>query len=223
MGILGWVGNPAYAAKTDPSWRTGGDIRACSAPRSFEGVNSSGPGRGQKVLIIGDSVTRDSREMLTKSLKYAGWNPTFWCFGGKRIDWGISQIRDQRKWKGVPKTVVIALGTNDMRWIDRPITKDRIKKILDQLGTARNVLWVNLYGMNGDRFSKSKQRWFNETLEKIISKRPNVRVVPWAAHAKAAQIPMSGPLHYAHKGLVLRTKLTVAQLNSAFGVLPSTQ
>ncbi len=214
---LGFVSTPVLAAQSDPSWRTGGDVRACRAPLSFDVTNPRGPGQGEKVLVIGDSVTRDSRSMLTKALKSSGWNPVIRCFGGKRIDWGISQVRDQRDWEGVPQTVVLALGTNDMRWIDRSTTRARIEKILDQLGPTRNVVWVNLYGNKGDRFSKSKQVWFNTTLKKIASKRPNVHVIPWARHAKTAKIPMSGPLHYGHKGLVLRTKLTVGYLNTAFG------
>lgn len=214
---LGFVGAPALAAQPDPRWRTEGDVRACRAPLSYGPVDTRGPGQGQKVLVIGDSVTRDSRPMLTKALKSAGWNPVIRCFGGKRIDWGMSQLRDQRDWEGIPKTVIIALGTNDMRWIDRSITKARINKILNQIGPKRNVLWVNLYGRNGDRFSKSKQIWFNKTIEKIASNRPNVRVLPWDRYAEAAKFPMSGPLHYSQKGLVLRTKLTVEYLNTFFG------
>jgi hypothetical protein len=222
-GVLtvGVVISPIVAAESDPGWQTGGDSRACSAPRAFDKVSPQGPGIGREVLVIGDSVTRDSRAMLTRSLKSSGWNPTIRCFGGKRIDWGMAQLRDQRDWNGIPETVVIALGTNDMRWIDRAITQSRITKILDQLGPKRSVLWVNLYGGEGDRFSKSKQAWFNKTLSEIASKRPNVSVLPWARQAKSARIPMSGPLHYAHKGLVLRTQLTVDFLNEAFGeVLP---
>lgn len=217
---LSFAVTPVQAVQADPSWRTGGDVRACGAPLSFDVSNSRGPGQGEKVLVIGDSVTRDSRTMLTKALKSSGWNPVIRCFGGKRIDWGMSQLRDQRDWEGIPRTVVIALGINDMRWIDRSITQARIDKILDQLGPTRNVLWVNLYGSNGDRFSKSKQAWFNKTIKKIASKRSNVHVLPWATHAQAARVPMSGPLHYAHKGLVLRTKLTVGYLNTTFGLLP---
>ncbi len=217
VASLGFTQTPIFAAQSDPGWQTNSDPRACSAPRSFESVGSRGPGRGREVLVIGDSITRDSRTMLTKSLKASGWNPTIRCFGGKRIDWGMAQLRDQRQWNGLPKTVIMALGTNDMRWIDRSITKSRINKILDQLGTKRNVLWVNLYGNTGDRFSNSKQKWFNTTLEKAASKRPNVHVLPWAVQAKAAKIPMSSPLHYAHEGLVLRTKLTIGYLNSEFG------
>jgi len=131
--------------------------------------------------------------MLTKSLKRSGWNPVIRCFGGKRIDWGIQQIRAQRAWVGLPEIVIVALGTNDMRWIDTATTKTRIEKILDQLGPKRSVLWVNLYGGNGDRFSKSKQAWFNKTLAKIASKRGNVSVLAWAGKAKEAKIPCLAP------------------------------
>lgn len=220
MLAFGFAGAPIAAGQSDPSWRTGGDSRACSAPIAFNKVSPQGPGVGRRVLVVGDSMTRNSRTMLTKALKKSGWNPTIRCFGGKRIDWAMSQISDQRRWEGLPKTVIIAVGTNDMRWINTSITKARIGEILDQLGPRRSVLWINLYGKNGDRFSKSKQSWFNKALDKAVSKRPNVHVLPWASHAKAADIPMSGPIHYAHKGRVLRTKVTVSYLNRLFGKVP---
>lgn len=218
--LLGFFVTPTWAAQSDPSWSTRGDSRACSAPISYDKVSPKGPGVGRRVLVIGDSLTRDSRQMLTKSLKRSGWNPTIRCFGGQRIDWGMQQIRAQRAWVGLPETVIVALGTNDMRWIDTATTKTRIEKILDQLGPKRSVLWVNLYGGNGDRFSKSKQAWFNKTLAKIASKRGNVSVLAWAGKAKEAKIPMSGPIHYAHKGLVTRTKFTVDSLNRIHGHIP---
>lgn len=223
LGCLLAVGSmspPLGAAQSDPSWRTGGDSRACSAPISFDKVSPRAPGVGRRVLVIGDSITRNSRTILTKALRKSGWNPTIRCFGGKRLDWGMSQIRDQRRWKGLPETVIIALGTNDMRWIDKATTKARIGKILDQLGPKRLVLWINLYGNNGDRFSKSKQAWFNKTLDKAASGRPNVHVLPWASRAKAADFLMSGPIHYTYKGRVLRTKLTVSYLNRLFEETP---
>ena len=218
---IGSVSAPVGAAESDPKWRTGGDSRACSAPISFDTVGPSGPGVGRRVVVIGDSMTRNSRTILRKSLRKSGWNPTIRCFGGKRLDWGMSQIRDQRKWKGLPKTVVMALGVNDMRWMEKSTTKARIVKILDQLGSKRSVVWINLYGDNGDRFSKSKQSWFNRTLDKAAAGRPNVHVLPWASHAKAANIRTTDAIHYDYKGRVLRTKLTVSYLNQLFGKNPS--
>ena len=125
---IGSVSAPVGAAESDPKWRTGGDSRACSAPISFDTVGPSGPGVGRRVVVIGDSLTRNSRTILRKSLRKSGWNPTIRCFGGKRLDWGMSQIRDQRKWKGLPKTVVMALGVNDMRWMKSPPQKHELSR-----------------------------------------------------------------------------------------------
>ena len=94
---IGSVSAPVGAAESDPKWRTGGDSRACSAPISFDTVGPSGPGVGRRVVVIGDSMTRNSRTILRKSLRKSGWNPTIRCFGGKRLDWGMSQIRDHRR------------------------------------------------------------------------------------------------------------------------------
>ncbi len=207
----------ASAAERDPSWRTGGDSRACSAPIWSDKDPRNGPGAGRRVLIVGDSNTRNTRQMLTKSLRASGWNPTIRCFGGKRIDWGMAQVKDQRQWKGLPDTIVIALGTNDMRWINRSITQQRIKQMLELIGPQKNVVWINTYGLNGDRFSKAKQSWFNKTLDSIAAKYPRVQVLPWAKIAKSSGVKFSGPLHYAHSGNKLRTAETVRFLNDLYG------
>lgn len=213
--LSAWV--PAQANDRDPRWRTGGDSRACSAPSWPEPISSQGPGNGERVLVVGDSLTRESRDMLRNSLRASGWNPTIRCFGGKRLDWGMSQLRDQKRWKGLPSTVVIALGTNDMRWIARNVTKQRIIELLDMIGQKRNVLWINTYGGNGDRFSKEKQRWFNTTLDRLAAKRANVRVLQWGKIASKSQVRLSSAIHYTYPGYRLRTEQTVLALNSNFG------
>lgn len=210
-------GTAISGLERDPRWRTGGDIRACSAPIWPETTNVSGPGEGKRVLVIGDSLTRNSSDMLRTSLRKSGWTPTIRCFGGKRIDWAIDQLREQKAWKGIPQTVVIAMGTNDMRWIDRQITSQRIDALLNRLGPNRNVMWINTFGGNGDRFSKQKQKWFNNTLDAKVAKRPNVIVMPWDQIAKDANVKLSSSIHYTHPGYRLRTRETVRLLNSEFG------
>lgn len=211
---------PVQGVERDPRWRTGGDSRACSAPIWPESSPGKGPGNGKRVLVIGDSLTRNSAEMLRVSLRKSGWVPTIRCFGGKRIDWAIDQLRDQKSWKGIPKTVIIAMGTNDMRWIDRGITSQRIDKILDRLGPQREVMWINTFGGNGDRFSKEKQAWFNTTLDRKSAKRPNVVVMPWDRIARLGDVRLSSPLHYTYPGYRLRTVETVRLLNREFGKFP---
>lgn len=163
----------ANALERDPSWRTGGDARACSAPTWSDKDPRTGPGAGRRVLIVGDSNTRSTREMLTKSLRANGWNPTIRCFGGKRLDWGMAQIKDQRQWKALPDTIVIALGTNDMRWIDKSITQQRIKQMLELIGPQRNVVWINTYGLNGIGLARPNNRGLTKHW---TPSRPSIRV-----------------------------------------------
>lgn len=220
LGLVAAGMPSAVAVSRDPQWRTGGDSRACSAPTWGKDMPASGPGNGRRVLVIGDSLTRESRSNLEKSLRTSGWNPTVRCFGGKRLDWAQAQVRDQRRWKGVPSTVIIAIGTNDMRWISREVTLTRMKSLLNQLGSQRQVLWVNTFGGNGEQFSKVKQRWFNDTLARLASTRSNLTVVPWDQIARREKIRLSSPIHYTTRGYQLRTEATVNALNSTYGLLP---
>lgn len=210
-------GSAAGGVERDPLWRTGGDPRACSAPLWPNLVNVNGPGDGKRVLVIGDSLTRNSDYMLRHSLRKSGWLPTIRCFGGKRLDWANSQVRAQRAWRGIPKTVIIAMGTNDMRWIDRRRTAQRIDELMNRLGPDRDVVWINTFGGNGDRFSKSKQRWFNRTLNLKAAKRPNVVVMQWDRIAESGEVQLSGHIHYTKAGYRLRTQETVKLLNAKFG------
>ncbi len=219
LGLVISLSLPAHGLDRDSRWRTGGDLRACSAPVWPQSNNVSGPGAGNRVLVIGDSLTRESADMLKSSLRRSGWVPTIRCFGGKRLDWAIDQVRAQKRWKGVPSTVIVAMGTNDMRWIDRGRTTDRVDQLLDQLGPHRNVLWINTFGGNGDRFSKDKQRWFNQMLDRKASKRSNVVVMPWDEIAAKGKVKLSSAIHYTYPGYRLRTQETVSLLNSSFGKL----
>jgi len=219
VGIGSFV--PAHAATPDPTWRTGGDSRACSAPLWGPEIAAAGPGNGRRVLIIGDSLTRESQNSMTKLLRKSGWNPTVRCFGGKRLDWAISQVKAQRKWQGIPQTVIVGMGTNDVRWISGRVTKDRINKLLDVLGANRDILWVNAYGRNGDRFTKDKQNWLNKTLDNAAKNRSNVAVMPWDRIASQAGVGFSSPIHYNKTGFQFRAEQIVAELNSRYGSAPS--
>ncbi len=215
VGIGSFV--PAHGATTDPTWRTGGDPRACSAPVWGPEIAATGPGNGRRVLIIGDSLTRESRDSLTKLLRKSGWNPTVRCFGGKRLDWAISQVKAQRKWRGLPQTVIVGMGTNDVRWISNRVTKDRINTLLDALGPNRDILWVNAYGRNGDRFTKDKQNWLNKALDTSAKNRSNVAVMPWDRIARRAGVGFSSPIHYNRAGFRFRAEQIVADLNTRYG------
>lgn len=151
-------------------------------------------------MIIGDSLTRIGREPLTRKLRHDGWTPTVRCFGGKRLDWAIAQAKRAKQIDQLPETVVVAIGTNDMRWIDRRITRDRMETLIDELGPGRTVLWVDTYASGGDRFTRPKERWFNRQVRQLAKKYPNVHRVDWGDYARESGVRFADALHYNAAG-----------------------
>lgn len=198
------AGAPAQAAdgpRKDPAWSTEGDPRACSAPIWPKTANGTpGPGQGRRVLVIGDSLTREAREPLTRKLRADGWTPTIRCFGGKRLDWAMSQVRRAKAIDQLPDVVVISIGTNDMRWIDRGRTKARMRELVELLGDERTILWVDTYASGGDRFTRDKERWFNRQVRRLATEYDNVHRVDWGDFARAEGVRFATALHYDAKG-----------------------
>ncbi|HEV8024689.1 MAG TPA: GDSL-type esterase/lipase family protein [Candidatus Nanopelagicales bacterium] len=191
----------ADGPRKDPQWTTEGDARACSGPIWPRKLNTeAGPGQGRRVLVIGDSLTRNARGPLTRKLRASGWTPTVRCFGGKRLDWAIAQAKRAKRIDQLPDTVVIAIGTNDMRWIDRGTTKARMTELLKVLGKKRTVLWVDTYASGGDRFTRAKERWFNKQVKRQATKRENMHRVNWGSYARTTGVRFADALHYTKAG-----------------------
>lgn len=187
--------------RKDPKWTTEGDARACSGPIWPKSLNTTpGPGQGRRVLIIGDSLTRNGRQPLKKALRLDGWTPTVRCFGGKRLDWAIAQAKRAKQLDQLPDTVVIAIGTNDMRWIDRGTTASRMKELMKVLGKKRTVLWVDTYASGGDRFTRAKEKWFNRQVKELAADRKNLHHVVWGNWARRNDVPFADALHYTSSG-----------------------
>lgn len=217
-GASGWQPPSRTSADrgpvVDPKWPKSIGWKGCPAPRWPSVVNSGEPGNGRRVLIIGDSLTRDSRKQTTRLLRDAGWTPTIRCWGGKRLDWASAQVARAKTLDQLPGIVVIAIGTNDMRWIDRAVTEQRVERLLDQLGPRRTVLWVNTLASpgGGDRFDRAKQRWFNRLLERMARKHPNLHVADWAAFGLARDVGFANALHLDAQGNRLRAEFVAEQV-----------
>ena len=204
--------------RKDPAWSTEGDARACSAPIWPRKANATpGPGQGQRVVVIGDSLTRNAREPLTRQLRKNGWTPTIRCFGGKRLDWAIAQAKRAKQIDQLPNTVVIAIGTNDMRWIDRGTTKARMRELLRVLGKDRTVLWVDTYASGGDRFTREKERWFNRQVQQLAAEHRNVHHINWGNYARANGVRFADALHYTAAGERTWAKRVADQVTAIAG------
>lgn len=214
--VLVLVAGPAYAAERDPGWTTEGDPRACSAPVWPAKATVGAPGEGRRVLVIGDSLVREAKSDILRGLRDSGWTPTIRCFGGKRLDWALAQIDRARTIGQLPEVVVIVMGTNDMRWIDRATTRSRMQQVAREL-RGRTVVWVDTYASGGDRFTKEKQRWINGQIRQLDRRYAHVHRVPWGALAEEQGVRFATALHYDRRGERAFARALVAGVDRAAG------
>lgn len=164
------------------------------------------------MLVIGDSLTRESRTLTARRMRDSGWTPTFRCWGSKRLDWGISQVSRTKQLDQLPAYVIMALGTNDISWETQATTERRLRTLLDRLGPRRQVLWVDLH-LTRSAWLNARADWFNALIRRLASSRPNVTVVGWHRVARSQGIRGWDGIHYGPSGYRLRAKTVVQALD----------
>lgn len=204
---------PTYPTdRVDRAWPRNPPWDACPRP-VWPGKPSEGsPGEGERVLVIGDSLTRESRAATMRLMKASGWTPTFRCWGSKRMDWGLEQLKRARSLDQLPTYVVVAMGTNDVSWEQPAVTERRVRTMLDRLGPKRQVLWVDL-DVAHSAFSTARAAWFNRMIRDVAKDRPNVTVVPWERLARERRVGRFDGIHYGADGYRLRAKVVTDSLN----------
>lgn len=197
---------------TDRAWPRNPPWDACPRP-IWPGEPATGaPGNGRRVLVLGDSLTRESRVQTARLLRASGWTPTFRCWGSKRLDWGLQQLARARDLEQLPGVVVVALGTNDISWESPATTERRVRTMLDRLGPRRQVLWVDL-DVDHSAFSRARADWFNRMIRSLAAKRPQLTVVDWEKKARGARAWRSDGIHYGAAGYRLRAQVVAEAVN----------
>ena len=135
------VSPAADAPLRDPAWPidTRGD--GCSTPLWPKAGKGN---RYRRLLVIGDSLIRNSRTTLEKRATRKGWLPTTRCWGAKGTDWGLQQVLRAKQLKQLPDTVVVSLGTNDIWWLGLDLGRG-VDAMMQAIGPDREVYWVNLW------------------------------------------------------------------------------
>ena len=165
-GVPSGVGvTPDAAAPVDA---TGADVEPPLAP-------------SQDTLVLGDSLGLVVYPWLADLLpdRYVSY----------QSEVGRSTPATLKKLKAVgavPPVVLVSSGTNDP---SANVLEESARSILDELGTARCVVWVDV--VRPDRIGDS-QKAMNAALERAVQGRTNVRILRWTELVAAHPEWMSG-------------------------------
>lgn len=204
---------PRPADQVDRAWPARPPWDACPRP-VWPGARSVGlPGQGRRVLVIGDSLTRESRVETQRLLRASGWTPTFRCWGSRRLDWGIAQVDRARRLGQLPGVVVLALGTNDISWETPATTTRRVRTLLERIGPTRDVLWVDL-DVDHSSFTRERAAWFNRFIRAEARARSNLTVLGWEGFARSRRAARYDGIHYGERGYRLRAEFLARALDA---------
>jgi hypothetical protein len=169
------------------------------------------PSARAPMLVLGDSLcvgARDHGGQMSAQLRAARWEPTYACEIGRGITWGTDQVR---KMASVPRTVVVALGTNggEGEWnVDAKL--GALRSALFARG-ARQLVWVDYANRAGGYEDK------NRVLSSFAARQGDL-VVRWSEQAAAhPQWFSSDGLHYTADGQRAWAAAIVATAQQAHG------
>ncbi|MFM9135108.1 MAG: hypothetical protein ACKOT0_06700 [bacterium] len=106
---------PVHAVSpwADFPWAGESPEKACPHPQESPGALLSRADR-RLVVIVGDSLIRNSRDTLTTILEDRGFSPVFVCWGGRTLGWGLEQVDHMVERELLPRCLVVNLGVNDV-------------------------------------------------------------------------------------------------------------
>lgn len=182
------------------------------------------PQRCDRVAVVGDSLTDNSRPWLLSGLAAAGFTTVVDAQPSRRIPAevsapysGVRAALALRSWWGDADCWVIALGSNDLirGAHDRATADGLIEEMVVAVSPGARVWWVNVDYHHDSRSSfdfVAATATFNLALSARSSSDPMFHVIDWYALAEANRHWFFDPVHVDRTGSVARAEQTVGGL-----------
>jgi lysophospholipase L1-like esterase len=181
-----------------------------------------------RISVIGDSLTTGTMPYQADAFSEVGWGHTaIDAYGSRGIRTkldsdrytGLTAVDAIRAKAGDSERWVIALGSNDAGIFPKPKHAELINSMMDHIGTAHYVMWVNIFLP----LNQPRQGYWNTSLARVAKERPDeMFVFDWAA--VAAEHPgwmAEDQIHYTGKGYSHRASAIAEATRSLLPSVPA--
>jgi hypothetical protein len=155
------------------------------------------------ILIIGDSITYRDFDGIRKYFSSKGWIPCVYAQRSARVTDMLRQLR--RYNVPVPKSVVVALGNNDV--FTTTNYRYQMHRMRTYLGPDTNVVWTTIWRTRKTSFLKPLQynaKVVNRITRDVAGLMPNSALVDWYSVAITHPGWMYDGIHLTYNGLQRR-------------------
>jgi lysophospholipase L1-like esterase len=160
-----------------------------------------------RISVIGDSLTIGTLPYQADAFSEVGWGHTAIDAYNSRgirtklnsdVHTGLTAVDAIRAKAGDSERWVIALGSNDAGIFPKPKHAALINSMMDRIGTAHYVMWVNIFLPE----NQPRQQYWNTSLASVAKERPEeMFVFNWASLAAEHPEWLAEDLvHYTGRG-----------------------
>lgn len=192
------------------------DGLACPPPASSPGTSMDPAGPGV-VVVVGDSLIRDSRDAIANELAGVGYDVVFVCWGGKNLLWGLEQVDALESLDLMPACLVVNLGTNDLKGTTAQGLSDavplqtvaaRITALLNEIASVPDVFVVDVAAdLNAAPGTMSEVAQAPSVWQAAVDATGVGAAVPWAAAAASGGLIGADGIHDTVQGQFVRGSL----------------
>ncbi len=193
-------------AGTKPQWLITSSAAQCAAALASP----------KGVLVLGDSITAHDVPGMFAALKARGYVPCINAQSSTRIYEHLARIAAGRV--RVPRSVIVALGNNDIFTGARGYPfRFRVQAIaLLRKLAGHNVVWPTIWRSRPQTYLRALQHncaVVNNVIRDLARDRPTMRVPDWGAVVRAHPALQFDGIHLTRTGLTMRYRMLADMLD----------